>query len=133
VVQVSAAYDAGTWSLFALLCVLAGIAFAAVNQALVAVFGGAGRWIAALAGVLAAATGIVSTVPAWLVWLASLMPTSPAYTAMLGALTSADGVGAAVAVLVIWLALALLATVLAVTRRRTTTARALLAASPAPA
>ena len=42
---------------------LAGVAFAAVNQALVAVFGGAGRWLAALVGVLTVATGVVSTVP----------------------------------------------------------------------
>ena len=63
VVQLAASYDWGQWSLFAALCVLAGVAFAAVNQALVAVFGGAGRWLAALVGVLAVATGVVSTVP----------------------------------------------------------------------
>jgi putative membrane protein len=133
VVQVAASYDWGQWWAFAGVAVVAGVAFAAVNQALVAVFGGAGRWIAALVGVLAVATGIVSTVPGVLSSLASLLPTSPAYHGMVAALTSASGGGAAVAGLVIWTLLAFGATILAVARRRTTTARALLKATPATA
>jgi len=132
VVQLAAGYDAGTWWGFAALCVLAGIAFAAVNQALVAVFGGAGRWIAALVGVLAVATGIVSTAPGILSSIAAIMPTSPAYSAMVGVLTSAGGVGAGVAGLIIWTLLAITATTLAVARRRTTSAKALLR-EPLPA
>jgi putative membrane protein len=131
VVQIAAGYDFGAWSVFAGACVAAGVAFAAVNQALVAVFGGAGRWISALIGVLAVATGVVSTVPGVLSTIASLMPTTPAYNAMLAALTSATGVGAGIVGLVVWGILALGATVLVVTRRRTTSARALVAASPA--
>ncbi len=131
VVQLAASYDGGTWWAFAGLCVVAGIAFAAVNQALVAVFGGAGRWIAAIIGVLAVATGVVSTVPGVLAGIASLLPTAPAYNAMLGVLASAGGVGAGVVALIVWSLLAFLATTLAVVRRRTTTVRALLAASPA--
>jgi putative membrane protein len=133
VVQLAASYDAATWSVFAALCVLAGVAFAAVNQALVAVFGGAGRWVAALVGVLAVATGIVSTVPGVLSAIASYMPTSPAYHGMVAALTSTGGVGAAVAGLIVWAVLAFIATTLAVVRRRTTSARALLRAAPVPA
>jgi putative membrane protein len=133
VVQIAASYDWADWSVFAGVAIAAGIAFAAVNQALVAVFGGAGRWISALIGVLAVATGVVSTVPGVLSSVASLMPTAPAYNGMLAALTSASGVGAALAGLAIWSVLALLATVVAVARRRTTSARELLAASPAPA
>ncbi|MEN2740435.1 YhgE/Pip family protein [Microbacterium sp. X-17] len=132
VVEIAASYDLGTWSLFALLCALTGVAFAAVNQALVAVFGGSGRWISALVGVLAAATGIVSTVPAWLVSVAGFLPTAPASAAMAGVLTTAGGAGAAVVGLVVWAALAFVVTVLAVTRRRTTSAKALLL-GPAPA
>lgn len=132
VVQLAASYDAGTWWAFAGLCVLAGIAFAAVNQTLVAVFGGAGRWIGALIGVLAVATGIVSTAPEVLTAIAGLLPTAPAYHSMVGALTASGGVGAGVAGMLIWTALACAATTLAVARRRTTSARALLAA-PAPA
>ncbi|MCR2812540.1 YhgE/Pip family protein [Microbacterium sp. zg.Y1090] len=129
VVQLAADYDGGTWSLFALLCVLAGVAFAAVNQALIAVFGGAGRWIAALVGVLAVATGVVSTVPGVLASLAGLMPTTPAYQALLGALTDAGGVGAAVAGLIVWGALAFIASTLVVARRRSTSAKAIVAAA----
>ncbi len=130
VVEIAASYDLGTWSLFALLCALAGVCFAAVNQALVAVFGGAGRWVAAIVGVLAVATGIVSTVPGWLVAIASVLPTSSATTAMLGVLTSASGTTAGVVGLIVWAAIALLATVIAVARRRTTSARSVLGPLP---
>ena len=133
VVQLAASYDWGQWSMFAALCVVAGIAFAAVNQALVAVFGGAGRWLAALVGVLAVATGVVSTVPGVLADTAALLPTAPAYNGMLAALTDAAGLGAGIAGLLIWSLLAFIATTLAVARRRVANARDLLAASPAPA
>ncbi len=131
VVQLAAAYDAPTWFAFAGLAAVAGVAFAAVNQALVGVFGGAGRWISALVGVLAVATGIVSTVPGVLTSVAALMPTTPAYQAMLGALTASGGIGAGVVGMIVWAALAFVVTVVAVARRRTTSPRALLAASPA--
>jgi putative membrane protein len=133
VVQLAATYSWGEWTVFAAVCAVAGVAFAAVNQALVAVFGGAGRWIAALIGVLAVATGVVSTVPGVLTSVASLLPTAPAYEGMLAALTSAGGLGAALAGLVIWTVLALLATVIAVTRKRSVSARAVLASSASPA
>lgn len=131
VVQLAARYDAHTWWGFAILAVLAGVAFAAVNQALVAVFGGAGRWISALVGVMAVATGIVSTVPGILTQIAALLPTTPAYDAFLAALTSAGGLRAGAVGMVVWAVLAFIATVIAVTRRRTAGARALL--QPAPA
>lgn len=133
VVQLAASYDWGQWSLFAAMCVVAGIAFAAVNQALVAVFGGAGRWLAALVGVLAVATGVVSTVPGALADVAALLPTAPAYNGMLAALTDADGLGAGIAGLLIWTALAFAATTVAVARRRVAHGRELLAVSPATA
>ncbi|MDY0908741.1 YhgE/Pip family protein [Microbacterium sp. CFBP9034] len=128
VVQLAASYEWGQWWAFAGVSVAAGIAFAAVNQGLVAVFGGAGRWISALIGVLAVATGVVSTVPGALSGIAALMPTSPAYNGMLAALTDASGFGAALAGLAVWAVLAFVATILAVARRRTTSARALLSA-----
>ena len=131
VVQIAASYELGTWWAFAGLAIVAGIAFASVNQALVAVFGGAGRWISALIGVLAVATGIVSTVPGVLTEIAALMPTTPAYNAMLAALTETGGVGAGIAGMIVWSALAFAASTLAVARRRTARAGALLAPSPA--
>lgn len=128
VVQIAATYEFGEWTVFAGVCVVAGIAFAGVNQALVAVFGGAGRWIAALVAVLAVAAGIVSTVPGWLSSLAGAMPTAPAYSGMVAALTSDGSVGAALVGLTVWMLLAFIATVIAVARRRSAPA-----AHPLPA
>ncbi|GAA2973501.1 putative membrane protein [Microbacterium terrae] len=130
VVQLAASYSWAEWSVFALVCVVAGIAFAAVNQALVAVFGGAGRWVSALIGVFVVATGVVSTVPGALSSIAGLLPTGPAYNGMVAALTSATGLGAALTGLVVWTLIALGATVLVVARRRSTSAQALLKATP---
>jgi len=130
VVQVAAEYDWGSWFAFAALAMVAGVAFAAVNQALVAAFGGAGRWIAALVGVLAVATGVVSTVPGVLTSVATLMPTMPVYNALLGALTAAGGVGAGAVGMLVWAALAFAATIVAVALRRTANSRTLL--SPVP-
>lgn len=129
VVQVASRYDWGDWALFALVCIAAGVAFAAVNQALVAVFGGAGRWIAAIVGALAVGANIVSTVPPIFAGVASLLPTSPAYASMLGALASSGGVGAGIVGLAVWAVLALIVTTLVVVRRRTASLRT--AAHPA--
>ncbi|MEV8251724.1 YhgE/Pip family protein [Microbacterium sp. NPDC076768] len=119
IVQIVANYDAAAWWSFAGTAVVAGIAFAAVNQALVALFGGVGRWISALIGVLAVATGLISTVPAWLSSLGAALPTDPAFAGLITAN------GSAVAALIVWAALSLLATTLAVTLRRTTSPQAL--------
>lgn len=130
VVQLAASYDWGTWSIFAVVCVVAGIAFAAVNQALVAVFGGAGRWIAALVGVVAIATGVVSTVPAALTAIASVLPTAPGLSSGLAALAGTSGVGAGIAGMLIWAVVSFGATVLVVMRRRTTSVKALVQELP---
>ncbi|WP_243233416.1 YhgE/Pip domain-containing protein [Microbacterium sp. CIAB417] len=122
IVQIVAQYEVGAWWTFAGTAVLAGIAFAAVNQALVALFGGIGRWISALVGVLAIATGLISTVPAWLASLGAALPTQAAFTGLI------SGSGSAVAALIVWAVLALGATTLAVALRRTTSAKAVLAA-----
>jgi putative membrane protein len=129
VVQIAASYDWADWSLFAALCIVAGVAFAAVNQALVALFGGAGRWIAAVVGALALATGVVSTVPPALTGIAALLPTAPAYSAMLGALTSTGGIGVGVVGMLVWSLLALVATTIVVAQRRKVTSGAALTAS----
>lgn len=121
IVQIVANYDAGAWWAFAGTAVLAGVAFAAANQALVALFGGIGRWVSALIGVIAVATGLISTVPGWLAGIGDILPTSPAFTGLIAAN------GSAVAALVVWGVLSLIATTLAVTLRRTTSAKAVLA------
>lgn len=121
VVQIAAGYGVGTFFGVAGLAIAAGVTFAAVHQALVALLGGTGRWIAAIAGVLFFATGIISTTPNWLAGLAGVLPTSPAYTAMLGVTTGA-AVGGAITQLVLWTVLSLLATTFAVARRRSVSA-----------
>ncbi|WP_144794883.1 YhgE/Pip family protein [Microbacterium paludicola] len=121
IVQIAASYDAATWWAFAGTAVVAGIAFAAVNQALVAVFGGVGRWISALVGVVAVATGLISTVPGWLASIGSSLPTAPAFTGLIAAN------GGAVAALVAWGVLSLIVTTVAVALRRTTSPKAVLA------
>lgn len=123
VVQFVAAYDAAAWWAFAGTAVLAGIVFAAVNQALVALLGGTGRWISALIGVLSVATGLISTVPGWLSDLGAALPTAPAFAGLIA------GNGGAVAALVVWGVLSLVATTLVVAVRRTTSAKAALAAA----
>ncbi|WP_456283829.1 YhgE/Pip family protein [Microbacterium sp. JZ101] len=127
VVQLAAGYEASTfWALLGL-SALAGVAFAAVHQALVTILGGAGRWIAAVAGTLAIATGIVSTTPGVLGDLAAALPTAPAHRALLAVISDAPGAGAAIAGLVVWAVLAFAATSIAVAAQRTVSARALLA------
>jgi len=121
IVQIVASYDAGTWWAFAGTAVLAGVAFAAANQALVAVFGGIGRWIGALVGVLAVATGLISTVPDWLASIGAALPTAPAFTGLISAN------GGAAAGLIVWGVLSLVVTTLAITLRRTTSAKTVLA------
>ncbi|MBT2484919.1 MULTISPECIES: YhgE/Pip family protein [unclassified Microbacterium] len=121
VVQIIAKYDAPAWWAFAGTAILAGIVFAAVNQALVALLGGVGRWVAALVGVLGVATGLISTVPDWLADIGAALPTAPAFAGLI------EANGSAVAALVVWGVLSLVATTLAVTLRRTTSAKAVLA------
>jgi len=75
---------------------------------------------------MALATGIVSTVPGTLLDVAGLLPTAPAYTAMLAALTDAGGGAPAAVGLVLWTLVAIGAGILAVTRHRSTSARAVL-------
>ena len=123
VVQIVAEYDAAAWWGFAAFAVLAGVAFAAINQALVAVLGGIGRWVSALVGVLALATGVISTLPGWLAGLGAAMPTAPAVTGLI------EPAGSAAAGLIVWGVLSIGAATLAVATRRTTNAKAVLAAA----
>ncbi|MFP3813484.1 hypothetical protein, partial [Bacillus sp. SIMBA_005] len=77
------AYSTGSSLALMGIAALVGIAFAAIHQALAAVLGGVGRWIAAIAGALAVAVSIVSTAPGYLVSMAGVLPTAPALKAFL--------------------------------------------------
>ncbi|WP_105566274.1 YhgE/Pip domain-containing protein [Microbacterium halophytorum] len=131
IVQLASGYDAAEfWPLLGL-SVLAGVSFAAVNQALVAVFRGAGRWIAGIVGAYSVAIGIVSTMPAALLAIRPLLPTSPAFDGMIAAITGTSGAGAATVALLIWGVVSFIATTIAVTARRTVSSKALIAPAAA--
>ncbi|WP_308799010.1 hypothetical protein [Agromyces silvae] len=87
-------------------CLLIGAVFAVVNEGLAAAFGGIGRVLAVLAGVLALAAGLSSTVPAAVTGAASALPTAAARDLLLGA---ASGLGQNPAAATLGLVLALLA------------------------
>lgn len=123
IVQMVATYDLAAWWSFAGTAAIAGVAFAAVNQALVALFGGTGRWISAVVAVTAVATGLISTVPGWLASIGAALPTAPAFTGLIASN------GGAVAGLIVWGVLSLIATTIAVALRRSTSTKAVLASA----
>lgn len=120
-----AGLDAGTWVGFALLSMLAGASFAAVNQGLVALFGGIGRFVSMLAAVIGLGAGIISTVPTVFDDALGFLPLSAAQDALAGVVEGTGGVGGAVVALVVWLVFGLLLTVAAIARRRVTSVREL--------
>ncbi|MGY4719116.1 YhgE/Pip family protein [Naumannella huperziae] len=105
---------------------LAGASFLAVNQALVAWFGGAGRVISVIMVVLTAAGGILSAVPGWFAALLPLSPLTPALNGVRAVITGGPGVSDGVIGCLLWLVLALAAGVLAIARRRMADPRAYL-------
>ena len=128
--------DASGWLGLAGIGVLAGVAFAAVNQALVAVLGGTGRFVSMLVILLGLATGLVGTAPQFLSTLASFTPIGPAQH-LVGAVVQGLAVsGGDVVALALWLLGALAATTLAVARGRIVPASKLVrapASAPQPA
>jgi putative membrane protein len=97
---------------------LAGCAFAAVNQALVAWFGGVGRFISVALVVVAAAGAITSAVPAVFDTVSPFVPLTPALQGVRAIVSDGPGVSGAAALLVAWLLVGVGATILAVARRR---------------
>lgn len=109
--------DVGSWFGFAGVAALVGITFTAVNQALNAVFGGAGKFVSMVVALVILATGIIATVPALLTTVASALPVTPALTALRGVI-SGVGIGGGIAGLLLWAVIAVLATTLAIRTRR---------------
>ncbi|HEY0247019.1 MAG TPA: YhgE/Pip domain-containing protein [Gryllotalpicola sp.] len=108
----------GPWFGLAGIGALAGVAFAAVNQALVALFGGTGRFISMFVILLGLATGLVGTAPKFMTTITDFTPIAPAQH-----LVSAVVQGTALPVgsiveLALWLLGAILVTTLAVARGR---------------
>jgi putative membrane protein len=108
----------GGWVALTSLAALTGVAFAAVNQALAALLGGVGRFVAMVVGVVALGTAVISTAPGVLTGVAALLPTAPALSAMRGVVLGTSGTAAGVVTLVLWAALGLAVTTLAIGRTR---------------
>ncbi|MHA6803835.1 YhgE/Pip family protein [Salinifilum ghardaiensis] len=109
----------GQWFSAAGLLTLAAVAFTAVNQALAAAFGGAGRFLSMLVALAAVATGVIAAVPRALGSIAAVLPTGPA-TRGLRAIVEGSTVSAGgVVVLVLWLLAGLVISFLVVERSRT--------------
>jgi putative membrane protein len=96
-----------------------------VNQGLVALLGGLGRFVSMVAAVIGLGAGIISTVPGVFDDALAFLPLSAAQNALAGVVEGTGGVGAAVVGLLIWLLFGLLLTVAAIARRRVTSVRAL--------
>lgn len=100
------------------LAALTGLAFVAVNHALVAWFGGVGRFVSVVMVVLAAAGALTSAVPALFDAVEPFLPLTPALTGLRAVITGGPGTSGAVGLLLAWLVVGVAAGVLAVARRR---------------
>lgn len=108
----------GRWVALGGIAALAGVAFAAVNQGLVALLRGLGRFASVVIAVVGLATVVVSTVPAVLQSLFGLLPPAPALSAMQAVTTGSGGIAGPVALLVVWTAVGIGLTVSAIARHR---------------
>lgn len=97
---------------------LTGVAFVAVNHALVAWFGGVGRFISVIMVVLTAASAITSAVPAVLDDIRVFLPLNPALEGLRAIVTDGTGTSGAVGLLLAWTVVGAVASVLAVARHR---------------
>ncbi|MGO4104003.1 YhgE/Pip domain-containing protein [Leifsonia sp. YAF41] len=120
--------DLSGWFAFTGIAVLIGAAFAATNQALNALFGGAGRFVSMIVALVLIGTSIIATAPAALDRVMTFLPVQPAIAALQASVTS-QSAGGAVVGLVLWTLGALGVTTFAIARRRTVTARQLVPAT----
>lgn len=97
---------------------LGGAVFVAVNHALVAWFGGAGRIVSVVLVTLTAAAGIISAVPAYFDAVTPLLPLTPVLNGVRAIITDGTGVTGAVGMSLLWLVAALVASLAAVMRER---------------
>ncbi|MGD7789111.1 YhgE/Pip family protein [Propionibacteriaceae bacterium Y1700] len=106
--------------LFAVLAVaiFGAITFAVVNHALVAWLGGVGRLISVAFVVLTAASGVISAIPAFFDAVRPINPITPALDAVRSVASDGPGLGGSLGLLAAWLVVALVASQLAVVRRR---------------
>jgi putative membrane protein len=98
--------------------VLVAVAFALVNQALVALLGVAGSSVGLVAVLLTAIVGLTSTSPSTVASTARLLPTHPAGTAFRAVTMGGDGLLGGVLALALWAGVAVAGTAWAIERRR---------------
>jgi putative membrane protein len=108
----------GRWVALGGIAALTGIAFAAVNQGLVALLRGVGRFASVVVAVVALATVVVSTVPAVLQSVFGVLPPAPALSAMQAITTGTGSIAGPIALLLVWTLLGLGLTVSAIARHR---------------
>lgn len=110
------------FSALLVLAAFAGIAFAALNFALVAWFGGFGRLVSVALLVAAVAGNIVAAVPEAFDAIKPALPLTPAFNGLTAIITGGPGLGAAYGGLFLWLVVGLVAGVVAVARGRVASA-----------
>jgi putative membrane protein len=128
IMQPALALDPGGWAGFAAVAAAAGVAFAAVNHGLVALLGGVGRFLSMLVVVITLASGIVSTAPGFFDGALPWLPTSPAITALQGAIGGTPDLWRGLGGLILWAAFGFGLALIAVARRRVVSAAQLLPA-----
>ncbi len=116
------------WLAASAVLVLAGITFVVINHALVAWFDGIGRLVSVLFAVLTAAAAMSGAAPGIFAALRPFSPLSPALDAVRAIVTESSGAATSTLTLVGWLLLALVASAVAIVRKRTTTLEAVVAA-----
>ncbi|MDR7301245.1 YhgE/Pip family protein [Haloactinomyces albus] len=118
----------GDWVATAGIAALVAVACTAVNHALAAALGGAGRFVSMLGALIVVANGFVSAVPAVLEQLAVALPTGPALNALRAVVTTGTAPsGGAIALLVVWALIGPAVSCLVVERHRTVRPAQLLA------
>ena len=125
IMQVALRLSVGDWFALAGVAVLAGVAFAAVVQGIVAVLGNGGRLLVALMAVVVLAAGLISTAPVVLTDLAALLPLDTASRAVSAIITGSGSVGSAIGSLVLWGLIGFALSTAAVISRRTVRVRQL--------
>ncbi|RLP74542.1 YhgE/Pip domain-containing protein [Mycetocola tolaasinivorans] len=107
----------GPWLGFAAIAMLAGVAFAATNQALGALFGGMGKFISMIIAIVVMAGGIIATAPGLLQSAINWFPVGPATDALRAVIGDGSAAGAVV-LLVLWTIAGLIVSTLAAARAR---------------
>ncbi|MBM6589519.1 YhgE/Pip domain-containing protein [Brevibacterium sp. RIT 803] len=104
----------------AVLTFVSALVFMVLNFALVAWFGGVGRFLSVIAVVLAVAGRTIGAVPGFFDFLAPILPLTPAMNGFAAITAGTTGVGAAYAGLLAWAIIGVVMSLLAIVRARTT-------------